>query len=138
MNRLEARIAQEESTRKNQLQTAKEALRCRREKVSRRQANEISVSLPADTGDEYASARLVQKIEEILDDNAENLDFFVNIQRLLDKKCEDVEHEVSIIKNESGNLKRRIAGYENYLCKDHGIVMSMQMQTNMTEQVSQQ
>lgn len=138
MKRLEARITQEESTRKNQLQTAKEALRCRREKVSRRQANELSMSISAESYDESSSMRLIHQVKDLLNDNVENLDFFVKIQRLLDKKCEEVEHEVSMIKNESTTLKRRIAGYDNYLDKDHGIAMSRQMQTNMTEQVPEQ
>ena len=135
-NNLEANIKHEESNRKNQLHVAKEALRIRRDKVSRRQATDISFVAGSAAGSAAgsdadadqdsdspgsASERIVEQFKGVLNDNADNfLDFFCKIQRLIGKKCDDAEHEVSIVKNESDVLKRRIAGYQNYLAKDHG------------------
>lgn len=142
-------MTQDESTRSNQLYIAKEALRIRRDKVARRQATDISdgVVAIADSGSGSGrseggagdndtdmdmdsdspgsgsgsdSERIMEQFKRVLNDNAEDLDFFSKIQRLLGKKCDIAEHEVSLMKNESDVIKRRIRGYENYLGKDHG------------------
>ena len=143
-------MTHEESNRSNQLYVAKEALRIRRDKVSRRQATDMDMidgegavtvtvtvtvtgggtgggtaagdnEMDSDSpGPDSGSERIIEQFKQVLNDNAENVDFFGKIQRLLGKKCDIAEHEVSLMKNESDGLKRRIRGYENYLNKDHG------------------
>jgi len=116
MIKLKSRMEEEETSRNAHLRTAKEALRLRREKVAIRQANESSLS-------DMESPSSAEKVSKMLADNGDSIEFFMKIQRLMEKKSAEVEEEVSAIRLESDNVERRIAGYEHYMEKDESMAM---------------
>ncbi len=112
MNKLKTRIQEEEIEYSKHLRIAKEALHIRREKVAARQANHATVS-----NDEIPN---VEKIRKLVTENGNgnSIDFFLKMQRLVQKKTAEVVDETNALRVETETAKMIISGYEIYMQKD--------------------
>ena len=112
MNKLKTLIQEEEIEYSKHLRIAKEALHIRREKVAARQANHATVS-----NDEIPN---VEKIRKLVTENGNgnSRDFFLKMQRLVQKKTAEVVDETNALRVETETAKMIISGYEIYMQKD--------------------
>jgi hypothetical protein len=115
MNKLKSCIQEEVLEYSKHLRTAKEALHIRREKVAVRQANHASVASNESSN--------VEKMNKLLAENGngDSMDFFLKIQRLVEKKTAEVEDETNVLRVETEAANKRVAGYEQYMQKDDGM-----------------
>ena len=104
LSQLKNRIDDEESSRVGYLQLARDALRSRRErKFLRNSKAQLSHKCNSDS---------VEKMKKMLL-GSENIALFTKIHRLVEKKSDDQEDEVSILQIDSNSLKRRIHQYKS-------------------------
>lgn len=99
---------QEESNRVAHLRAAKEAVCVRRQKVAQRQAQQVSMLLSSNTS-------ATEQLRLTLKEYGENIDFLFKIQRLLEKKCSELDQEHATVQYDNHILRKRIAGYKAYL-----------------------
>ena len=143
MNTLKSKMQEEEIQYSKHLRTAKEALRIRREKVSARQAIHVSASpvgyettstsaspvesettSTSSSMSTSASADVVEKMKQMLAENSNSrnstgsMDFFLKIQRMVEKKTAELEDETNLLSAEIEAAQRRVNGYENYIQRD--------------------
>ena len=108
VNKLKTEMLHEESIRNEHLRAAKEAILVRRQRVSQRQAEQDSLCF-------NNNSSVLEHMKHMLQDFGEDLDFFVKIERLFDKKCSDLDQERVFVAHENRLLRKRIGGYEAYI-----------------------
>lgn len=113
MNTFKREVSREESNRDVHLRAAKEAVCVRRQKVSQRQAQQVSIQLLS--GKNNASTATEEQLKHTLKEYGGTIDFFFKIQRLMGKKCSELEQEHSTVQYDNHLLRKRIAGYQAYL-----------------------
>lgn len=128
MNKLRSSMKDEDKQYSKHRRDAKEALIIRREKVALRQANHHSNNFngSSDSSSDHSpdsKSSSVDKMNALLaeQENVSNLDFFVKIARLIEKKSAEAVDEANALRVQTETASRRVSGYERYMQKDDGM-----------------
>jgi len=121
MDKFKTEMLRDESIRGVHHRAAKEAVCLRRQKVTQSQAQQVSMLLSSNTS-------AMEQLNQILKEHGSHADFFIKIQRLMKKKCSELDQEHVALEYNSHTLRKRIAGYKSYL----GTIMTEDRQAMMS------
>lgn len=128
INKLRSSMKDEDKQYSKHRRDAKEALIIRRDKVALRQANHHSNNFngSSDSSSDHSpdsKSSSVDRMNVLLaeQENVSNLDFFVKIARLIEKKSAEAVDEANALRVQTETASRRVSGYERYMQKDDGM-----------------